>query len=320
MTHLEYTWYTQEVKELSEKIWFPIRENLVQVFESKFNSQHVSSWEDLNNKFEFSEFNLNDERKIELDKLKKDFDFLNLVNQEKLKFLENQNKYIKKIDKYIKKHEKSTDEEIINTIKLYNKMKKEIKKITDRMEQKETNIETEIKKVNTNSKSRQTTFNKNALLANNCKRSLKINLSFNKKQQKILRRWFKYCKIIYDKCVKKFNFYNDIFPEHIGNPDYFPADHIKLKNMILKELFEFDGIKKYGPIDVFSYEVKTFLENLSSCETNLENGHIKKYNIGLKKVKRKQTITIPHKNISKNGIFPNIIRKTKLEWNKIERI
>lgn len=123
----------------------------------------------------------------------------------------------------------------------------------------------------------------------------KIEIQLNHNQKTIIFKWFKECTKVYNKCVNKFN----------NNPKETTTDYKKLKLEIFDELY---GKNSKGcPYAVLTDEVRSFCSNLKSCYTNLNNGHIKFFELKSKNTLHSQSILIPKKAINNNGIYVKVL-------------
>ena len=154
-----------------------------------------------------------------------------------------------------------------------------------------------------------TKMNKNEKHINSISKSIKINLNFNMKQRKKILKWFKICDKVYNYCVSDFN--NDRYKWLQCNLLY-TSYKLKVFNDI------FNDKSKGCPYDILTDEVRVFCSNIKSCETNLKNKNISRYEITKRKIKfikNIRSILIPAKSITNNGLFVNLLGKN----NKLEK-
>ena len=120
-----------------------------------------------------------------------------------------------------------------------------------------------------------TKMNNNEKHINSISKSIKINLNFNIKQRKKIFRWLKICDKVYNYCVNDFN--NDRYKWLQCNLLY---TFYKVK------VFEaiFNDKSKGCPYDILTDEVRVFCSNIKSCETNLKNKNISRYEITKRKM------------------------------------
>jgi len=149
---------------------------------------------------------------------------------------------------------------------------------------------TKIKTLNTKMKRALKSINK-------CTRCEKVSIHFTKKQQKILKVWFNECNDIYNFGIDKYN----------NDSNNFKLDHTKIKVKLFNDFF--NGKSKKCPYDILTDEVKTLCANIKSCLTNFKRGYIKFFNMTHKKINKKQTIMIPIKSITNDGIFIRFLGK-----------
>ena len=124
-------------------------------------------------------------------------------------------------------------------------------------------------------------------------------LNFDEIQINIIKNWFKICDNVYDECLRIYYIENEKFN----------IDYKKLKIIVFNNLF---GTHEKGcPYDTLTDEVRVFCSNLKSCMTNLENGHIKKFELKKRKHEFSQSILIPKKSINNDGIFVGKLGKIK---------
>lgn len=138
---------------------------------------------------------------------------------------------------------------------------------------------------------------------NNLNTVVKVNkytLDLTKKQKVIISKWIDECKKVYNFCVEKNNTDNK----------YFSKGSLAVKATIFNELYGKNN--KPCPYDILTDEVRIFYSNLKSCFSNLENGHIKHFEIKKKlKNNTNYSLLIPKKSIYKNGIFKTIFGNIK---------
>ena len=170
-----------------------------------------------------------------------------------------------------------------------------------------------IKKINIKINCKITKFEKDIKKVDECIRSFKVNLFFNKKQQKILKIWMLSCRRVYDKCVELYTHYKNNEPEKIGDDKYFPLEYTKLKKIIFNKVFGKN--KKNCPFDILSYEVKTFIENWKSS-MKIHHNDESKFEMRPKDIRKYQTITIPCKSIVNGQIFASRLKLGKQPQNE----
>ena len=93
-------------------------------------------------------------------------------------------------------------------------------------------------------------------------KTLKIKIQPTNEQKKILNSWFAECSTIYNFCVKQF----------YENESYFNGNFKVDKLKIFKDLYQ--NNKKPIPYAILTDEVRIFLSNLKSANTNLKNGYL----------------------------------------------
>jgi len=127
----------------------------------------------------------------------------------------------------------------------------------------------------------------------------KIEIHPNKKQIKILNKWFKECNKIYNCCVSLY--YND--------NDFFECMNVYDKIKIFDKIYG-DNDKK-APYDMLSDEVRIFFSNYKSCKTNLKNGNIKHFELKSKDTSKSQSVFLPKTCVNKNGFYTSYLKNMK---------
>ena len=127
----------------------------------------------------------------------------------------------------------------------------------------------------------------------------KIVLKLSDIQKNIVFGWIKESINIYNFCIDKRK--KDI--------KYFNKGVKAVKVGIFNELY-----KKNKPIpyDMATDVIRAFISNLSSCFTNLKNGNIKHFDMDKKSMNySRHSLFIPHKSITKKGIYLTILGEIK---------
>jgi putative transposase len=121
-------------------------------------------------------------------------------------------------------------------------------------------------------------------------------------QCKILKNWIIECEKCYNKCVDLYN----------ENPSIFNSYNYKKIKLIVFKMLYGDNTKN-APYDILTDEVRKFCSNLKSCESNLKNKNIKKFE--MKHVNRRKvetTFFIPKTSIkNNNGFYCSYLGKMK---------
>ena len=86
------------------------------------------------------------------------------------------------------------------------------------------------------------------------------------------------------------------------------TDYKKHKVTIFDSLYGTNS--KNCPYDMLTDEVRSFCSNLKSCYTNLNNNNIKTFELKHKNTLLSQSVLIPKKSMTPDGIFPSILGKT----------
>lgn len=120
-----------------------------------------------------------------------------------------------------------------------------------------------------------------------------------KKQKNKIFKWMYECEKLYNFCITLHNFDSNIVD----------LDYKKSKLIIFNAVYGND--KKPAPYDILTDEIRSFCSNKKSCLTNLKNNNIKYFNLTNKKNQKSQSILIPIKSISKQGIFINLLGEMK---------
>ena len=119
----------------------------------------------------------------------------------------------------------------------------------------------------------------------------------NNEQQKIIFSWMHECVKVYNECINSYN-----------NND-FNLNYMKSKLIIFDKLY--GKSKKDAPYDMLTGEVQTCCSNIKSCLSNLKNKNITHFKMTHKNTYNGQSILIPKKSISKDGIFISKLKKIK---------
>lgn len=265
-------WFTNEVKDLSNDIWFADQlnkyksPNFIQNFNNMKQSIKPNKEKKRKNLFNFISYENPNKIKIKIDPVsKKESSKINEIN-------EINEKYIKKINKY---KSKEIDDKKMNTyIKTLNtKKEKELKNVGKIL------------------------------------RSSTKTISFNEKQKEIIFKWLNECDKVYNFCVKLFNEKDKNF-----NKNY------KIFKLYVFKMLYGDN-EKNAPYDTLTDEVRIFLSNLKSCETNMLNGNINNFIMKDRRKRNIRSILISKKSVSDNGIFIKLLGEQKdfnLDISKIE--
>lgn len=185
----------------------------------------------------------------------------------------------------------------------YNKSKNKIlnnNKLSEK--QKETKIKT-----------LDTKLNRNINNINKVTKSLKVYITPNDKQIKILNDWFKECEKVYNYCV---DCYNNNF---INKKEFNQYKILKIK--IFNQIYS--NNEKGCPYDILTDEVRIFCSNLKSCMTNFKNGNISHYQMKYRDTSKSHSIFIPKSSLDKTGFYlrhlskMNGFEKIKININDI---
>lgn len=328
---VKFDWFTNDVKKLSKKLWTPTLNNFKKHKESTGLPNHQNSHLTANNPLPFSykfyDLNLQKIRDNNIDHLREDKLCDIIILEEKIKYLQDPDHYFDYIDQFINDNIDADNEAIL--LKLYVlivQIKDKIKDMLDYMDntkqtknksgklRKKISPKNMIAILKKQFKSTENKYDKLMFKEDHCLRSLRVKLDFDHNQTNIIHSWLYESKRVYDKCVRLHNHYTEKDPDKIGAKEYFPLNFKKLKLIIFDMLYGKND--KPCPYDILSYEVKTFIENRKSGESNLKANNIDHYNLNYKDTKNGQTITIPIKGISRNGIFPKILGKNNMDLLK----
>jgi len=313
---LKYDWFTKKVSRLTERIWIPtcvlikpcvIDENSDKCIKTKlfqFSQSEALVRRSLA-PVKFTPLSFTKQREDEIASLKESHKSFVFSSDNQIKYLNDPKSFMENFNSLPQTHPNGQimdDDAKKKLITVINKM-------TKYMEEKNVNNEKMINKLKISQKSNKTTFEKNEKNVHNAITALKMRLSFNPVQRSVLKKWLVCAKLVYDECVLMYNL-------SIKNSTKFPLVLGELKLIVFKKLFGDND--KGAPYDMLTYEVKTFLENLSSAKKNLENGNIEKFEMKKKDVSKNQTITVPHASTTKSGIFPNILKHQQFNAQKMK--
>jgi transposase len=125
------------------------------------------------------------------------------------------------------------------------------------------------------------------------KKTTKLELYFNKRQRKILKRWIIECKKVYNKCVEMYK----------KSPENFDLSFFKSKLKVFENLYKNE--EKPAPYDMLTDEVKKFCSSVKSNFKAIENKTKTHFNMKFKPfdIHGTYSILIPKNSISKKGIF-----------------
>lgn len=134
-------------------------------------------------------------------------------------------------------------------------------------------------------------------ISKNITKSKQNQIYPSKIQSKTIQKWI--CKHIecYDKCVDLYN----------QDKTYFNEGYKSAKLKVFKELYDGD---KDCPYDILTDTVRIFCSNLKSCNSNLKNGHIRKFEMmHINSYKKTNTIFIPKSAIKNGKIYGRYLGK-----------
>jgi putative transposase len=204
-------------------------------------------------------------------------------------------KFFNDIIHYKSKHKELPDKIKFTKLKLTNydkKLKNLIKKKSEMIENN-TIIKESTKKANLTKITKEIN-NYNKVIKSRCYQIFPTKIQKNK-----IFKWMYECEKLYNYCVILHNFDSKIVD----------LDYKKSKLVIFNAAY--GNNKKPAPYDILTDEIRSFCSNIKSCLTNLKNKHIKFFKLTNKKNQKSQSILIPSKSISKQGIFINLLGEMK---------
>ena len=133
----------------------------------------------------------------------------------------------------------------------------------------------------------------------NITRTKQIRIYPTEKQDIILKKWMIELEKCYNKCVDLYN----------SNSRLFESKDVKrIKLQIFNILY--GDLEKPAPYDSLTDEIRKFCSNLKSCETNLKNKNIKKFEMKhINKRKTENTFYIPKTSVANNGFYVRLLGK-----------
>jgi len=304
-------WYTDKIKCINDRIWYP--ENIVENDDIKypFNSEIINFKSFANNFPDKSQDLITNQKQKTYNEIKNQLTkrYYDMLIGLMTKTVADTYNYLQKTDN-IKKFDDY--EKLIQSTKEINSNKslsREQKfKQTKSLIEKESgivkgkiSIPTDFisitnKYISKQNKSKDN-MNKAIRLINVSIHSYKTKICVNDKQKTKLLQWFDTATKVYNKCV---DLYNSKDPN-------FTSNYMTAKQYVFKKVFV--NKKKETPYDILTYEVKCFFENLSSCYSNLSNNNINKFELKHKNTNKNQTITISKNGMRTTGIYPNLLGK-----------
>lgn len=262
-------WFTNEIKDLSNDMWFA----------DQLNKYKPSTF--------IQNFN-NVKQSIKPKKIKKSNDLFNFISYK------NPNKLNVKINSIPKEQQinilDTINEKYAKTIEKCKNSTMDDKKKQIRLKTLTTKKEKELKNVNK---------------VLRCSSEI---VNFNDKQKKIIFKWLNECDKVYNFCVKSFNEKNKNF-----NKDY------KIFKLYVFEMLYGDN-EKDAPYNTLTDEVRIFMSNLKSCETNMFRGNISNFEMKDRRKRNIRSILIRKQSITENGICPQLLGEQdnfNLDINKI---
>ncbi len=191
---------------------------------------------------------------------------------------------------------------IFNDVEKIN-IKDELNKLTESHNKSKTKVfnnnKLTEKQKETKLKTLDTKFKRNTNNIDKITKSIKIYITPNDKQIKILNNWFEECEKVYNYCV-------DCYNNNLINKKEFNQYKI-LKIKIFNQIY--GNNEKGCPYDILTDEVRIFCSNLKSCNTNLKNGNINHYQMKYRDISKSHSIFIPKSSLDKTGFYLRYLGK-----------
>ena len=136
--------------------------------------------------------------------------------------------------------------------------------------------------------------------SNGITKTNKVQIYPTELQQSIIREWRRESVKCYNKCVDLYN----------QNNAFFDMGYKLAKIRVFKMLYDDDN--KGCPYDVLTDEVRKFCSNLTSCKSNLKNGHIRHFRMKhINTYKDNHTFFIPKTAIKNSSFYRTYLKQMK---------
>lgn len=195
-----------------------------------------------------------------------------------------------KLNKLIKKKDTPTKSKKVNYAD-------KIKQLTELITK--TNDENILKEQQTKLKSFTTKYTKQQDRKDKITKSYSIRIPFNDDQHKIVQSWINECIEVYNACIDYY-YSEDCDKTIITN-------YMKLKLIVFDIFFTQKNKNKTAPYDMLTGVVNEFCSNVKSCMTKLKEKTITHFELKKKNRAEFESILIPRKSITDNGIFSGFL-------------